>query len=155
MLRPRRIILLSALLLFIALTLPLLRKVFLAWGPGHQISLSTNLRTEGLSPPSPVDSSSTKSSPVVDIAAMSAASSSSSIRRVAPLVFPAVDRHTATVIFVHGLGDTGHGWADAVQLWRKKPRLNEIKFILPHAPQIPITMVRLPLPWLLTVSWHI
>ncbi|KAG5939058.1 hypothetical protein E4U60_001034 [Claviceps pazoutovae] len=142
MLRHRRIISLSAILLFIALTLPLLRKVFLflAWGPGHQISLPTNLRTEGPSLASSVDSSFTKSSSVVDIAAMSAASSSSSIRRVAPLVFPAVGRHTATVIFVHGLGDTGHGWADAVQLWRKKPRLNEIKFILPHAPQIPITM---------------
>ncbi|GAB0134212.1 hypothetical protein EsDP_00002593 [Epichloe bromicola] len=71
---------------------------------------------------------------------MSAASSSSSIRRMAPLVFPAIGRHTATVIFIHGLGDTGHGWSDAVELWRKRQRLNEIKFILPHAPHIPISM---------------
>ncbi|KAG5979233.1 hypothetical protein E4U55_005397 [Claviceps digitariae] len=71
---------------------------------------------------------------------MSAASSTSSIRRMAPLVIPAIGRHTATVIFIHGLGDTGHGWSDAVQMWRKGQRLNEIKFILPHAPQIPISM---------------
>ncbi|KAG6012057.1 hypothetical protein E4U54_007758 [Claviceps lovelessii] len=71
---------------------------------------------------------------------MSAASSTGPFRRVAPLVFPAIGRHTATVIFIHGLGDTGHGWSDAVQMWRKGQRLNEIKFILPHAPHIPITM---------------
>ncbi|KAI6781627.1 Acyl-protein thioesterase-like protein [Emericellopsis cladophorae] len=65
----------------------------------------------------------------------------SSIRRMAPLVLPATSRHTATVIFIHGLGDTGHGWADAVeQMKRSRNRLDEVKFILPHAPTIPITM---------------
>ncbi|KAM7205595.1 Phospholipase/carboxylesterase/thioesterase [Rhypophila sp. PSN 637] len=59
--------------------------------------------------------------------------------RQAPLVFPAAARHTATVIFVHGLGDTGYGWADAVENWRRRQRLDEVKFILPHAPSIPIT----------------
>ena len=63
--------------------------------------------------------------------------------RIAPLVFPAASRHTATVIFVHGLGDTGHGWASAVENWRRRERLNEVKFILPHAPQIPISVVSL------------
>merc|ERR1712000_441662 len=44
-------------------------------------------------------------------------------------------------IFIHGLGDTGHGWADAVeQMKRSRNRLDEVKFILPHAPTIPITM---------------
>lgn len=60
---------------------------------------------------------------------------------IAPLVFPAASRHTATVIFVHGLGDTGHGWASAVENWRRRQRLDEVKFILPHAPQIPISVV--------------
>ncbi|KAJ4135862.1 hypothetical protein NW768_003464 [Fusarium equiseti] len=60
--------------------------------------------------------------------------------RIAPLVFPAASRHTATVIFVHGLGDTGHGWASAVENWRRRQRLDEVKFILPHAPQIPISV---------------
>ncbi|KAL2149958.1 hypothetical protein VTH82DRAFT_7634 [Thermothelomyces myriococcoides] len=62
-----------------------------------------------------------------------------SITRAPPLLFPATARHTATVIFVHGLGDTGHGWASAVENWRRRQRLDEVKFILPHAPAIPIT----------------
>ncbi|EON99057.1 putative acyl-protein thioesterase 1 protein [Phaeoacremonium minimum UCRPA7] len=61
------------------------------------------------------------------------------LRYASPLVFPAVKAHTATVIFAHGLGDTGHGWASAVENWRRRSRLDEVKFILPHAPQIPIT----------------
>ena len=56
-----------------------------------------------------------------------------------PLRFPAVARHTATVIFVHGLGDSGHGWASAVENWRRRSKLEQVKFILPHAPSIPIT----------------
>ncbi|KAG0718382.1 Acyl-protein thioesterase 1 [Chionoecetes opilio] len=32
----------------------------------------------------------------------------------APVVVNATAKHTATVIFLHGLGDTGHGWASAV-----------------------------------------
>lgn len=62
-----------------------------------------------------------------------------SITRAPPLLFPATARHTATVIFIHGLGDTGHGWASAVENWRRRQRLDEVKFILPHAPSIPIT----------------
>lgn len=62
----------------------------------------------------------------------------------APLVFPAVGRHTVTVIFAHGLGDTGYGWASAVSEWRRAAKLDEVKFVLPHAPTIPITCV-----WLL------
>ncbi|KAK0729716.1 Phospholipase/carboxylesterase/thioesterase [Lasiosphaeris hirsuta] len=57
-----------------------------------------------------------------------------------PLVFPATARHTATVIFFHGLGDTGDGWSFAVENWRRRQRLDEVKFILPHAPQIPIAI---------------
>ncbi|EHK21251.1 uncharacterized protein TRIVIDRAFT_52210 [Trichoderma virens Gv29-8] len=63
-----------------------------------------------------------------------------SLRRAAPLVFPAVSRHTATVIFIHGLGDTGNGWADAVQMWQRKHRLDEVKFVLPNARIMPITV---------------
>ena len=59
--------------------------------------------------------------------------------RLKPLVFPATARHTATVIFVHGLGDTGHGWAPAVENWRRRSRMDEVKFILPHAASQPVT----------------
>lgn len=57
-----------------------------------------------------------------------------------PLLFPAISRHTATVIFAHGLGDTGYGWAAQVENWRRRQRLDHVKFILPHAPTIPITV---------------
>ncbi len=70
---------------------------------------------------------------------------SSSIRRAAPLVLPAATgKHSATVIFIHGLGDSGAGWTDGVQhMKRYRRRLDHVKFILPHAPVIPITMVGL------------
>jgi predicted esterase len=61
--------------------------------------------------------------------------------RAKPLVFTAAARHTATVIFLHGLGDTGYGWSSAVEQWRRREKLNEVKFVLPHAPRMPITAV--------------
>ncbi|XXH03175.1 hypothetical protein Hte_009571 [Hypoxylon texense] len=61
------------------------------------------------------------------------------MRRAPPLLFPAAAKHTATVIFAHGLGDTGYGWAPVVENWRRRERLDEVKFILPHAPQMPVT----------------
>ncbi|KAI8627814.1 acyl-protein thioesterase-1-like protein [Xylariaceae sp. FL1651] len=67
--------------------------------------------------------------------------------RAKPLVFTAVAKHTATVIFLHGLGDTGYGWASAVEHWRRREKLNEIKFVLPHAPRMPITAAEgMPIP---------
>ncbi len=56
-----------------------------------------------------------------------------------PLIVPATGRHTATLIFAHGLGDTGLGWLSAVENWRRRQRLNQVKFVLPHAPHIPVT----------------
>ncbi|PHH76689.1 hypothetical protein CDD80_1327 [Ophiocordyceps camponoti-rufipedis] len=66
--------------------------------------------------------------------------SSTALQRAAPMVFPAVGRHTATVLFAHGLGDTAAGWAHAVQFWRRDRRLDEVKFVLPNAPVRPITL---------------
>ncbi|KAH8886299.1 acyl-protein thioesterase-1-like protein [Thozetella sp. PMI_491] len=59
---------------------------------------------------------------------------------VPPLVIPALSCHTATVVFLHGFGDNGAGWEDAVNGWRRREQLSEIKFILPHATAIPITV---------------
>ncbi|KAI9163087.1 Acyl-protein thioesterase 1 [Paramyrothecium foliicola] len=64
----------------------------------------------------------------------------SSIRRAAPIVLPPVGKHTATVIFCHGLGDSGHGWAGAAAQWRQNEKLKGVKWLLPHAPQIPISV---------------
>ncbi|XP_035537800.1 acyl-protein thioesterase 2 [Morone saxatilis] len=40
------------------------------------------------------------------------------------------------VIFLHGLGDSGHGWADSLT----GIQLPHVKFICPHAPPIPVTL---------------
>jgi hypothetical protein len=61
--------------------------------------------------------------------------------RVKPLLLAATAKHTATVIFLHGLGDTGYGWASAVESWIRRDKLNEVKWVLPHAPRMPITAV--------------
>jgi len=65
--------------------------------------------------------------------------SSQVILRKAPLSVPAAARHTATVIFVHGLGDSGDGWSFAVENWRRRQRLDEVKFVFPHAPHMAMT----------------
>lgn len=53
-----------------------------------------------------------------------------------PVVVPATSTHTATVIFLHGLGDTGHGWALAMESFKS----NYIKFICPSAEPMPVTL---------------
>lgn len=108
----------------VSLTLPLV---------GILVSLLSRCTT-----PLPASPSSAHSAPATRAPADAM---SSSIRRAAPLVFPAASRHTATVIFAHGLGDSGAGWADAVEHWQRRQRLGEVKFILPNAPVIPITVV--------------
>ncbi|GAM17609.1 hypothetical protein SAMD00019534_007840, partial [Acytostelium subglobosum LB1] len=42
------------------------------------------------------------------------------------------------VIFCHGLGDTGHGWADVMEMIGEHNQ--HIKFILPNAPIQPVTI---------------
>ncbi|SPO00153.1 related to lysophospholipase [Cephalotrichum gorgonifer] len=70
-----------------------------------------------------------------------------SATRKASLVVPAAARHTATVIFAHGLGDTGHGWRPIVENWRRRQRLDHVKFVLPHAPMKSITAnMGMPMP---------
>ena len=44
--------------------------------------------------------------------------------------------HTATILFLHGLGDTGHTWASAI----KNIRPSHVKIICPTANQIPVTI---------------
>ncbi|PWA02084.1 hypothetical protein BB558_001788 [Smittium angustum] len=42
-----------------------------------------------------------------------------------------IKKHTATVIFMHGLGDSGHGWAPVAD--NLSTILPHVKFIFPHA----------------------
>jgi len=50
---------------------------------------------------------------------------------------PAKNDHSATVIFLHGLGDTGNGWAPVFQ---HQLRLPYTKYICPHASERPVTV---------------
>ncbi|KAJ5820608.1 hypothetical protein N7474_006199 [Penicillium riverlandense] len=58
---------------------------------------------------------------------------------LAPFVVPALKKHTATVIIAHGLGDTGAGWMALAQNWRRRGKFDEVAFVFPNAPSIPIT----------------
>ncbi|XP_012260302.2 acyl-protein thioesterase 2 [Athalia rosae] len=53
-----------------------------------------------------------------------------------PVVIAATARHTATLIFFHGLGDTGHGWASSMGAVRAP----HVKVICPTAPTMPVTL---------------
>jgi len=45
---------------------------------------------------------------------------------------------SAVVIFLHGIGDTGHGWMGPIHTVSQ--RLPHVKFILPNAPILPVTL---------------
>ncbi|XP_063062140.1 acyl-protein thioesterase 1 [Engraulis encrasicolus] len=53
-----------------------------------------------------------------------------------PAIVPAARKATAAVIFLHGLGDTGHGWAEAFA----GIRTPHVKYICPHAPIMPVSL---------------
>ncbi|KAF6041207.1 LYPLA1 [Bugula neritina] len=57
--------------------------------------------------------------------------------RVACASIAPTAKHTATVIFLHGLGDTGDGWC---QEFRSRAQHPWIKYIFPHAPTQPVSL---------------
>ncbi|VDK45608.1 unnamed protein product [Anisakis simplex] len=54
-----------------------------------------------------------------------------------PVIVPAKGKHTATIIFLHGLGDTGHGWSS---VFAEEIPIEHVKSICPTAPMIPVTL---------------
>ncbi|KAI8825327.1 Phospholipase/carboxylesterase/thioesterase [Chytriomyces cf. hyalinus JEL632] len=54
------------------------------------------------------------------------------------IVVQATKPHTATFIFLHGLGDSGHGWSQLGEML--SPMFPHVKFVFPNAPSIPITL---------------
>ncbi|KAL3418241.1 phospholipase/Carboxylesterase [Phlyctema vagabunda] len=56
------------------------------------------------------------------------------------ITIPAVQRHTATIIMIHGLGDSGAGWTWLAEHWHATNHFEHVKFIFPSAPVIPITV---------------
>ncbi|GJJ72746.1 phospholipase/carboxylesterase [Entomortierella parvispora] len=62
----------------------------------------------------------------------------SALKKLTKVVQQSKAKHTATVIFMHGLGDSGDGWAPVgEQLGEYLPH---IKFIFPNAPNQPVTL---------------
>ena len=54
-----------------------------------------------------------------------------------PVVIKAArKKHTASVIFLHGLGDSGNGWKPAFKSIKEK----HIKYVLPNAPSMAVTL---------------
>lgn len=54
------------------------------------------------------------------------------------IIGPPLGQQSASIILMHGLGDSGDGWLDAAQEISKA--LPYVKFILPTAPNIPVTL---------------
>ncbi|XP_014368894.2 acyl-protein thioesterase 1 [Papilio machaon] len=53
-----------------------------------------------------------------------------------PVIIAATAKQTASLIFLHGLGDTGHGWASTIAAIRGP----HIKVICPTASTMPVTL---------------
>ena len=49
-------------------------------------------------------------------------------------------KHSSTIVFCHGLGDSGEGFADVAESFSRS--MPWCKFILPTASNIPVTMNR-------------
>ncbi|KIX10299.1 uncharacterized protein Z518_01381 [Rhinocladiella mackenziei CBS 650.93] len=56
------------------------------------------------------------------------------------LIVPALKKQTATIIMAHGLGDSGAGWVSLAESWRRRGKFEDVKFVFPNAPNIPITV---------------
>ncbi|KAF1768631.1 hypothetical protein GCK72_000443 [Caenorhabditis remanei] len=61
----------------------------------------------------------------------------SAIAQGTPAVVNARGQHKGTLIFLHGLGDQGHGWADA---FGSEARHENIKAICPHSAERAVTL---------------
>jgi lysophospholipase-2 len=57
-----------------------------------------------------------------------------------PSIIPANDKQTATIIFLHGLGDIGGSWHEAFTMSRIAKSLPYVKFIFPTAPIRKVTL---------------
>jgi lysophospholipase-2 len=70
------------------------------------------------------------------------------VREGSTIIVNASQKHTATVILTHGLGDTADGWRDAAM--HMASLVPHVKWVLPTAPSQPVTLnggMRMP-------SWY-
>lgn len=78
----------------------------------------------------------TKSSKSKQLSLM--AKRTASFSQIKPITLNPQTKQQGTVIFLHGLGDTGFGWLQIMEMLHKKTP--HIKYILPSAPSIPVTI---------------
>ncbi|TKR96752.1 hypothetical protein L596_010728 [Steinernema carpocapsae] len=76
-------------------------------------------------------------SPINSPSSASEASKMSAVEGNAPVVVPAKDKHIGTVIFFHGLGDQGDGWAS---MFKDEIRNKAVKYICPNSADRPVTL---------------
>ena len=63
-------------------------------------------------------------------------------------VKPTLGKHSATVLIMHGLGDTADGFTPVAEMLSSQ--LDHIKFVLPTAPTQPVSLnMGMPMP-----SWY-
>lgn len=55
-----------------------------------------------------------------------------------PIELEAIGETTSSVLFLHGLGDSGAGFLDLAQFLQKS--MPHTRFVLPHAPNMPVTL---------------
>ncbi|CAF2830600.1 unnamed protein product [Rotaria sp. Silwood2] len=64
-----------------------------------------------------------------------------------PAVILATAKQTATVFFLHGLGDAGTSWLEAFNMYRIPKAVPHVKFIFPNAPIQRVTLnMGMPMP---------
>jgi len=89
--------------------------------------------SRGSSPTSKPETSNQRTSAGGDFTSSSSSKMSSGDN---PVVVSARGKHTGTLIFLHGLGDTGHGWASSLA----EIRSDNMRIVCPTAPTIPVTL---------------
>ena len=62
-------------------------------------------------------------------------------QKMSAIRIPSVAEHTASVIFMHGLGDSGSGWRFLADQYRGMKKLDHVAFIFPNAPTQKVTLV--------------
>merc|ERR1719510_788139 len=91
---------------------------------------SCSIRSNSNSPPPPSSASGSSTS------ASDKQKSKATGGKMAPVIVSPSGKHTATLIFLHGLGDTGHGWASTLA----DVRQSHVKIICPTADTMPVTL---------------
>lgn len=56
------------------------------------------------------------------------------------IIHPESGRHSATVVVMHGLGDTAEGWSGSCEAWARSEAFQHVKFIVPTAESVPVSM---------------